>query len=194
MLQNMVRHPNAGAVLVVGLGCENNQVDAFRETLGDFDPDRVHFMVCQHQEDEVEAGLEHLHQLYEVMRNDKRQPGKLSELKFGLECGGSDGLSGITANPMLGRFSDYVIGNGGTTVLTEVPSCSGCNSLNRLPARRASGCFQSCGAAEWRSPIRAAGSARRSAFFHTRARLLSGEDGGHAPAYARFVHPLTQVT
>ncbi len=108
MLQNMVRHPNAGAVLVVGLGCENNQVEAFRETLGEFDPQRVHFMVCQHQDDEVEAGVEHLHQLYEVMRQDKRQPGKLSELKFGLECGGSDGLSGITANPMLGRFSDYV--------------------------------------------------------------------------------------
>ncbi len=91
-----------------GLGCENNQVEAFRETLGEFDPQRVHFMVCQHQDDEVEAGVEHLHQLYEVMRQDKRQPGKLSELKFGLECGGSDGLSGITANPMLGRFSDYV--------------------------------------------------------------------------------------
>ena len=129
MLQNMVRHPNAGAVLVVGLGCENNQVDAFRETLGEYDPDRVHFMVCQHQEDEVEAGIEHLHQLYNVMRNDKREPGKLGELKFGLECGGSDGLSGITANPMLGRFSDYVIANGGTTVLTEVPEMFGAEQL-----------------------------------------------------------------
>jgi len=88
MLQNMVRHPNAGAVLVIGLGCENNQVDAFRETLGEFDPERVHFMICQHQDDEVEAGLEHLHELYQAMRNDKREPGKLSELKFGLECGG----------------------------------------------------------------------------------------------------------
>ncbi|STE15170.1 altronate hydrolase [Escherichia coli] len=129
MLQNMVRHPNAGAVLVVGLGCENNQVDAFRETLGEFDPERVHFMVCQHQEDEVEAGIEHLHQLYNVMRHDKREPGKLGELKFGLECGGSDGLSGITANPMLGRFSDYVIANGGTTVLTEVPEMFGAEQL-----------------------------------------------------------------
>ena len=109
MLQNMVRHPNAGAVLVIGLGCENNQVAAFRETLGDIDPERVHFMICQQQDDEIEAGIEHLHQLYNVMRNDKREPGKLSELKFGLECGGSDGLSGITANPMLGRFSDYVL-------------------------------------------------------------------------------------
>lgn len=129
MLQNMVRHPNAGAVLVVGLGCENNQVDAFRETLGEFDSERVHFMICQHQDDEVEAGVEHLHQLYSVMRHDKRVPGKLSELKFGLECGGSDGLSGITANPMLGRFSDYVIANGGTTVLTEVPEMFGAEQL-----------------------------------------------------------------
>lgn len=129
MLQNMVRHPNAGAVLVIGLGCENNQVDAFRETLGDFDPSRVRFMVLQQQDDEVEAGLEHLRELYEVMRHDRRQPGKLSELKFGLECGGSDGLSGITANPMLGRFSDYVIGNGGTTVLTEVPEMFGAEQI-----------------------------------------------------------------
>lgn len=129
MLQNMVRHPNAGAVLVIGLGCENNQVDAFRDTLGEFDPERVHFMVCQHQDDEVEAGIEHLHQLYEVMRHDRREPGKLSELKFGLECGGSDGLSGITANPMLGRFSDYVIANGGTTVLTEVPEMFGAERI-----------------------------------------------------------------
>ena len=70
MLQNMVRHPNAGAVLVIGLGCENNQVDAFRETLGEYDPSRVHFMICQHQDDEVEAGIEHLYELYEAMRHD----------------------------------------------------------------------------------------------------------------------------
>ncbi|MBA0216330.1 altronate dehydratase [Pectobacterium brasiliense] len=129
MLQNMVRHPNAGAVLVIGLGCENNQVDAFRTTLGDFDSDRVTFMVCQQQDDEVEAGLERLHTLYEAMRHDKREPGKLSELKFGLECGGSDGLSGITANPLLGRFSDYLIANGGTTVLTEVPEMFGAERI-----------------------------------------------------------------
>ncbi|CNI49274.1 MULTISPECIES: altronate dehydratase family protein [Yersinia] len=129
MLQNMVRHPNAGAVLVIGLGCENNQVDVFQTTLGKVDEDRVHFMVCQQQDDEVEAGLEHLHALYQTMRNDKRVPGKLSELKFGLECGGSDGLSGITANPLLGRFSDYVIANGGTSVLTEVPEMFGAERI-----------------------------------------------------------------
>ncbi|MFS2221209.1 UxaA family hydrolase [Pantoea sp. B65] len=129
MLQNMVHHPNAGAVLVIGLGCENNQVDVFRETLGEFDRDRVIFMICQQQDDEVEAGVERLHQLYKVMRGDKRQTGKLSELKFGLECGGSDGLSGITANPLLGRFSDQMIANGGTTVLTEVPEMFGAERI-----------------------------------------------------------------
>lgn len=125
MLQNMVRHPNAGAVLVIGLGCENNQVDVFRDTLGAFESDRVEFMVCQQHDDEVEAGLERLHALYQKMRHDRREPGRLSELKFGLECGGSDGLSGITANPLLGRFSDQMIANGGTTVLTEVPEMFG---------------------------------------------------------------------
>ncbi|MBB3306298.1 MULTISPECIES: altronate dehydratase family protein [unclassified Enterobacter] len=129
MLQNMVRHPNAGAVLVIGLGCENNQVDVFRETLGGFDSDRVQFMECQKQDDEVEAGLERLHELYRAMREDQRQPGKLSELKFGLECGGSDGFSGITANPMLGCFSDQMIANGGTTVLTEVPEMFGAERI-----------------------------------------------------------------
>ncbi|UMX79436.1 UxaA family hydrolase [Klebsiella pneumoniae] len=95
---------NAGAVLVVGATRQKQPGRAFRGTLGEFDPQRVHFMVCQ-PGDEVEAGVEHHHQLYEVMRRDKRQPGKLSELrKFGLGAG-SDGLSGITANPMLGRYS-----------------------------------------------------------------------------------------
>ncbi|MEH8028057.1 altronate dehydratase family protein [Gallibacterium anatis] len=129
MLQNMVKHPNAGAVLVIGLGCENNQIDAFRETLSDYDPQRVKFMVSQHFEDEVEAGLELLQQLYQQMRNDRRQAGKLSEVKFGLECGGSDGLSGITANPLLGNFSDYLTAHGGTTVLTEVPEMFGAERI-----------------------------------------------------------------
>lgn len=129
MLQNMVRHPNAGAVLVVGLGCENNQVDVFRQTLGQVDEQRVKFMVCQQQGDEVAAGLEQLQALYEVMRNDKRVGGRISELKFGLECGGSDGLSGITANPLLGRFSDYIIAHGGTSVLTEVPEMFGAERI-----------------------------------------------------------------
>lgn len=129
MLQNMVKHPNAGAVLVIGLGCENNQVDVFKETLGEYDPSRVKFMISQHHDDEVETGLELVQQLYEEMRQDKREPGKLSEVKFGLECGGSDGFSGITANPMLGNFSDYLITHGGTTVLTEVPEMFGAERI-----------------------------------------------------------------
>ncbi|KAA9000645.1 altronate dehydratase [Affinibrenneria salicis] len=129
MLQNMVRHPHAGAVLVIGLGCENNQLDTFRATLGPYDETRVRFMQLQQYEDEQEAGLEHLRALYAVMRRDARQPGRLSELKFGLECGGSDGLSGITANPLLGQFSDYITRLGGTTVLTEVPEMFGAERI-----------------------------------------------------------------
>ena len=129
MLQNMVKHPNAGAVLVIGLGCENNQIDAFKATLGEYDENRVKFMVSQHYDNEVEQGVELLQQLYDVMRRDKRENGKLSEVKFGLECGGSDGFSGITANPMLGNFSDYVISHGGTTVLTEVPEMFGAERI-----------------------------------------------------------------
>lgn len=129
MLQNMVKHPNAGAVLVIGLGCENNQVDTFKESLGEYDENRVKFMVSQHYDDEVEQGVELLQQLYQEMRQDRRQAGKLSEVKFGLECGGSDGFSGITANPMLGSFSDYLISHGGTTVLTEVPEMFGAECI-----------------------------------------------------------------
>ncbi len=129
MLQNMVKHPNAGAVLVIGLGCENNQVGAFKESLGEYDESRVKFMISQHYDDEVEKGVELLQQLYQEMRQDRRETGKLSEVKFGLECGGSDGFSGITANPMLGHFSDYLISHGGTTVLTEVPEMFGAECI-----------------------------------------------------------------
>ena len=129
LLQNMALHPNAGGVLVVGLGCENNQVTAFKRTLGDHDQERVKFLISQHVDDEVEAGVAILNQLYDRMKEDKRQPGRLSEIKFGLECGGSDGLSGITANPLLGQLSDYLISRGGTTVLTEVPEMFGAETL-----------------------------------------------------------------
>lgn len=129
LLQNMARHPNAGGVLVVGLGCENNQVDAFRETLGEYDSDRVHFMISQQEDDEIEKGVELLESIYGAMRQDQRTPGHLSEVKFGLECGGSDGLSGITANPLLGLFSDYLTAQGGSTVLTEVPEMFGAETL-----------------------------------------------------------------
>ncbi|MFV0448351.1 MAG: UxaA family hydrolase [Vibrio sp.] len=129
LLQNLVKHPNSGGVLVVGLGCENNQVNAFKDTLGKYDEERVQFMICQKQHDEVEYGVELMKKLYDVMSKDQRVPGHLNEVRFGLECGGSDGFSGITANPLLGRFSDYLVTHGGTTVLTEVPEMFGAEHI-----------------------------------------------------------------
>ena len=129
LLQNMALHPNAGGVLIIGLGCENNQVQLFKETLGDYDESRIRFMTCQEVEDELRTGSVILQELYAQMKDDKRQIGKLSDIRFGLECGGSDGLSGITANPLLGRLSDTITGQGGTTVLTEVPEMFGAETL-----------------------------------------------------------------
>lgn len=130
VLRNMVLHPNAGAVLVVGLGCENNQPDRFMEMLGDFDHERIRLMVTQKVEgDEIEEGLKILRELYGIMSKDRREDIPLSELKVGLKCGGSDGFSGITANPLLGVFSDYMVRQGGTTVLTEVPEMFGAETI-----------------------------------------------------------------
>ena len=128
-LQNISKHPNAGAVLILGLGCENNQVKAFRESYGEYDPNRVKFLVMQEVEDELEAGLEVLKSLYEAMKDDKRVKTDIQELRIGLKCGGSDGLSGITANPLLGKLSDYITHHGGTTVLTEVPEMFGAEKI-----------------------------------------------------------------
>ena len=129
ILQKMVRHPNAGGVLVLGLGCENNQMSAFRETLGEVNEKRVKFLVCQDEEDEIEAGVRLLKGIADIMTNDVREEADISCLKVGLKCGGSDGLSGITANPLVGRFSDYIVAAGGTTVLTEVPEMFGAEQL-----------------------------------------------------------------
>ena len=129
ILRDMVLHPNAGAVLVVGLGCENNQPDIFREFLGEFDEDRVKFMVTQKVGDEYEEGMEILRDLYAKASKDERTDVPLSELRVGLKCGGSDGFSGITANPLLGMFSDFLIAQGGTSVLTEVPEMFGAETI-----------------------------------------------------------------
>ena len=130
ILRDLVLHPNAGAVLVVGLGCENNQPDKFEEMLGDYDRQRIRFMVTQKVHgDETEEGMRILRKLYDIMCNDRRTEVPLSELKVGLKCGGSDGFSGITANPLLGKFSDYIVGQGGTTVLTEVPEMFGAETI-----------------------------------------------------------------
>ena len=125
LLQNIVRHPNAGGVLVLGLGCENNQVDVFRETLGEYNKERVRFLEIQQVEDELSVAISLIDELVEICRKDTRIPGRLSEIIFGLECGGSDGFSGITANNLIGMFSDYITGMGGTSLLTEVPEMFG---------------------------------------------------------------------
>lgn len=129
ILRNMVLHPNAGAVLVVGLGCENNQVEAFRKMLGDYDTERIRFMETQKVDDELETGMVLLRELYALASHDQRTDIPLGELRVGLKCGGSDGFSGITANPLLGVFSDYLVAQGGTTVLTEVPEMFGAETL-----------------------------------------------------------------
>lgn len=130
ILRDLVLHPNAGAVLVVGLGCENNQPDIFREFIGEYDEERIRFMVCQEIEgDEVEHGIGILKELSEIVKHDKRVEVPLSKLRVGLKCGGSDGLSGITANPLVGELSDYLVAQGGTSILTEVPEMFGAETI-----------------------------------------------------------------
>ena len=129
ILQKIVRHPNAGGVLVLGLGCENNQMAAFKETLGPVDSSRIKFLVCQEVEDEIKEGVKLLKEIADVIKHDKREERDISCLKVGLKCGGSDGLSGITANPLVGRFSDYIVAAGGTSVLSEVPEMFGAEQL-----------------------------------------------------------------
>ena len=128
-LAALVRHPNAGGVLVLGLGCENNQISRFREEVGDVDPARVRFLTAQEVEDEVEEGVKICKELIANMKEDKRQPLPVSLLKVGLKCGGSDGFSGITANPLLGRLSDRLAAWGATSILTEVPEMFGAETI-----------------------------------------------------------------
>ena len=130
ILRDMVLHPNAGGVLVVGLGCENNQPREFEKLLGDYDRQRIRFLISQEVEgDEVEAGVKIVKELYEQAQKDERVSVPISKLRVGLKCGGSDGFSGITANPLLGAFSDWLCAQGGTTILTEVPEMFGAEHL-----------------------------------------------------------------
>lgn len=133
LLAALTRHPNAGAVLVLGLGCENLTHEQFLEELGDYDPDRVKFLICQQVDDEMAAGRELLEECAAYASGFQRESIPASELVVGMKCGGSDGLSGITANPLVGRFSDLLIAQGGSTILTEVPEMFGAEGflLNR---------------------------------------------------------------
>ena len=129
ILQNYVAHPNAGGVLVLGLGCENNTRAYFKQGLELPDPDRVRFLTSQEAGDERTEALALCRELAAKMKTDKRVEVGADRLRIGLKCGGSDGFSGITANPLLGAFSDWLTGIGGTTVLTEVPEMFGAEQL-----------------------------------------------------------------
>ena len=130
VLRDICLHPNAGAVLVLSLGCENNQPEDFMKMLGNYDRERIQLLVTQRVEgDEVEEGMKILRKLYKTAAQDKREEVPVSKLRIGLKCGGSDGFSGITANPLVGEFSDWLIAQGGTTILTEVPEMFGAETI-----------------------------------------------------------------
>ena len=139
ILRDIVLHPNAGAVLVLSLGCENNQPDDFMAMLGDYDKERIQLVVTQNVEgDEVEYCMDILRKMYGICKEDKRVDVPVSKLRVGLKCGGSDGFSGITANPLEGEFSDWLVAQGGTSILTEVPEMFGAETIlmNRCENRQ----------------------------------------------------------
>ena len=129
ILRGLVNHPNAGGVLVLGLGCENNNIEVFKKVLGDWDPRRVRFLNAQDCPDEIGEGVRLIRELQEYAGRFSRQAIPIEKLRVGLKCGGSDGFSGITANPLVGAFSDRIISYGAGCVLTEVPEMFGAEHL-----------------------------------------------------------------
>ena len=138
ILRDICLHPHAGGVLIVSLGCENNQPEDFMAMLGDYDKERIQLLVTQRVEgNEIEAGMKMLRGLYNTVKKDHREEVSVAKLRVGLKCGGSDGFSGITANPLVGEFSDWLVAQGGTSVLTEVPEMFGAETIlmNRCQTR-----------------------------------------------------------
>ena len=129
ILADLINHPNAGGVLVLGLGCENSNITELKRYIGEYDERRVKFLVAQESDDEIADSLELIRELNAYAGSFEREPVSCSELIIGMKCGGSDGLSGITANPAVGAFSDMLVGAGGTTILTEVPEMFGAETL-----------------------------------------------------------------
>ena len=129
ILADLVHHPNAGGVLVLSLGCENNTPESFKELVGDVDPARVKFLTTQEVDDELHASNELLQELYDTMQSDRRTTVGMDRLVVGFKCGGSDGYSGITANPLVGYFCDELTAMGGSGILTEVPEMFGAEQL-----------------------------------------------------------------
>ncbi|HOO27343.1 MAG TPA: UxaA family hydrolase, partial [Lachnospiraceae bacterium] len=129
ILADLVHHPNAGGVLIVGLGCENSGIGVLKEYIGKYDDTRVRFLQCQDCGDEVEEGICLLQELACAAGRLQRTKIRVEKLVVGLKCGGSDGLSGITANPAVGQFSDILTELGGSTILTEVPEMFGAETI-----------------------------------------------------------------
>ena len=129
LLSTLIKHPNAGGVLVLGLGCENNNIESLKGVLGEYDGERVRFLNVQDCEDEISEGVRLIEELKAKAKTDIRQEVPASKLKIGLKCGGSDGLSGITANPMIGRIADRFVSMGACAVLTEVPEMFGAEQI-----------------------------------------------------------------
>lgn len=129
VLKGLCIHPNAGGVLVIGLGCENNNIDEFKKVLGEYNKERIKFLNCQDFEDEIAEGVRLVSELKAYAEKFKREKISAARLKIGLKCGGSDGYSGITANPLVGALSDKAISLGGSCVLTEVPEMFGAETL-----------------------------------------------------------------
>lgn len=129
ILADLINHPNAGGVLVLGLGCENSNIDELKKFIGPYDEKRVKFLVSQESDDEISDALALIEELADYAKTAKREPISCSKLIIGMKCGGSDGLSGITANPTVGAFSDLLISKGGTTILTEVPEMFGAETI-----------------------------------------------------------------
>lgn len=129
LIAGLAAHPNAGGVLILGLGCENNQLKALLESAPDIDGERLRSFTTQMVEDEFEDGLAAIEALVEIAEQDRREPIPVSDLVVGLKCGGSDGFSGVTANPLVGRIADKVADAGGTPVLTEIPEVFGAENV-----------------------------------------------------------------
>ncbi len=129
ILADLINHPNAGGVLVLGLGCENSNIDELKRYIGEYDPERVRFLVAQECEDEMAEGIKVCKELIAYAKGFSRSELGTSKLIVGMKCGGSDGLSGITANPLVGRFSDMLTARKGTTILTEVPEMFGAETI-----------------------------------------------------------------
>ena len=133
LLAGLAANPNAGGVLLLGLGCESNQLDALLDAVPEAARAKVRVLSSQAARDEMAEAGRLIDGLVEEIAPARREPLPLSALRIGLKCGGSDGLSGLTANPLLGRLTETLVAAGGSAILTEIPEIFGAEQalLNR---------------------------------------------------------------